>query len=226
MGRRNKNRYRSIRPISKVISDRGKSLTTVRNRFRQGHQQKDNASGSDNNRSEEHKVLKKNASAIEAETQNEIASDQNYCESPTSEAPLNRYMRFSLKNFKAFIFWAVQKSISKPSMKVAAPIKAIASNSKPTGPSEIKQKWWHKERRVSITTPKLESAICEAIKKAVPGCEDFVGVIVRRIKPKSPLDPNWTIGGVKFGKADRKTANEALTAVVERMQREFLLSDR
>jgi hypothetical protein len=49
--------------------------------------------------------------------------------------------------------------------------------------------------------------------------------MVRHEKPKSRLDPNWVIRGVKFGKADRKMANEALATVVERMQREFLLSD-
>ena len=67
--------------------------------------------------------------------------------------------------------------------------------------------------------------ISEAAKKSSPGCEDFGGVIVRHETPKSHLDPNWAIRGVKFGKADRKGANEALASVVERMQREFLLSD-
>jgi hypothetical protein len=84
---------------------------------------------------------------------------------------------------------------------------------------------WRKERRVSLATPELELAILEAVKKAAPGCEDFVGVIVRHKTPKSHLDPNWAIRGVKFGNADRPMANEALAGVVERMQREFLLSD-
>ena len=68
-------------------------------------------------------------------------------------------------------------------------------------------------------------AISEAVRKAAPGCEDLVGVIVRHTPPKSNLDPNWAVHGVKFGKADRKMVNEALTGVVERMQQEFLLSD-
>ena len=75
-----------------------------------------------------------------------------------------------------------------------------------------------------MTIPELEQAILEAV-KAAPGCEDFVGVIVAHEMPKSHRDPNWAIRGVKFGKADRKGANEALASVVERMQREFLLSD-
>ncbi len=136
------------------------------------------------------------------------------------------------KNLKAFIFWIVQKSVSKPPVTVTTA--AISSSSKPTGPSEIKQApalppkktWWRKERRASTTIPELELAILEAVKKAAPGCEDFVGVIVRHETPKSHLDPNWTIRGVKFGNADRKMVNEALAAVVERMKREFLLSNQ
>jgi hypothetical protein len=136
------------------------------------------------------------------------------------------------KNLKAFIFRVLQKSISKLPVQVATAVKAISSSSNPSGPTEIKQapalpskkKWWPKEHRVSITIPELELAISEAVAKAAPGCEDFVGVVVRHATPKSRLDPNWAIRGVKFGNADRKMANEALGAIVERMQREFLLS--
>jgi hypothetical protein len=136
------------------------------------------------------------------------------------------------KNFKAFIFLGVQKSISKLPLKAATAVKAIYSPSKPSEPSEIKQaaalppkkNWRRKRRRVSITISELESAIVEAIKKEAPGCEDFVGVIVRHERAKSHLDPNWVIRGVKFGNTDRKLANEALATVVERMQREFLLN--
>jgi hypothetical protein len=144
------------------------------------------------------------------------------------------------KNFKAFIFWALQKIfwalrkiVSKSRANIATAGRAISSSSEPSGPREMKQAsavlskkmWWRKEHRVSITIPELELTISEAVKKSSPGCEDFGGVIVRHETPKSHLDPNWAIRGVKFGKADRKGANEALASVVERMQREFLLSD-
>ena len=76
-----------------------------------------------------------------------------------------------------------------------------------------------------MTPAELESAISEAVKKTAPGCKDFVAVIVQHRTPKSHLDPNWAIRGVKFGKADRKVADEALATVVERMQRELLLSE-
>jgi len=88
-----------------------------------------------------------------------------------------------------------------------------------------KKNWWRKELRVAMTAPELESAISDAIKKAAPGCEDFVGVIVQHTTPRSHRDPNWDVRGVKFGKADRKAVDEALAAVVERMRHEFLLSD-
>jgi hypothetical protein len=136
-------------------------------------------------------------------------------------------------NLKAWIFWVLQKGVSKRPVKVGTAVKAISSASNPSG-SEIKQaptlplkkkKWRNKEGRVSITMPELERAISDAVTKDAPGCEDFVGVVVRRAAPKSHLDPNWAIRGAKFGNADRKAANEALAAVVDRMQREFLLID-
>jgi hypothetical protein len=88
-----------------------------------------------------------------------------------------------------------------------------------------KKHWWRRDLRVAITAPELESAISDAVKNAAPGCEDFVGVIVQHTTPRSHRDPNWDVRGVKFGKADRKAVDEALAAVVERMRREFLLSD-
>jgi hypothetical protein len=76
-----------------------------------------------------------------------------------------------------------------------------------------------------IGTETLQSAITQAVKEAGPACETFVGVIVQRITPKSRFDTNWAVKGVKFGKADREKANQAVATVVERMQREFRLSD-
>ena len=79
--------------------------------------------------------------------------------------------------------------------------------------------------RSLIASETLQSAITKAVKKAEPGCETFVGVIVERITPKSRLDANWALRGVRFGRADRDKANKAVTTVVERMQREVSLSD-
>jgi hypothetical protein len=85
------------------------------------------------------------------------------------------------------------------------------------------KRWWSRDGRVSKTTEELELAITEAV-KATPGCEAFVGVIIRRITPKSRLDATWELRGIKFGPTDRKLAREALTPIVERMQQEFRLT--
>jgi hypothetical protein len=151
------------------------------------------------------------------------------------------------RKIKAFTFWATlearklrgtlsyRTSVSKPPVKVVPAVNAISSSSEEIrqgGPIVNKQalalppkkKWLHKDGRVSMTAPALELAISESVKKAAPGCEDFVGVIVQHNTPQSRLDANWAIRGVKFGKADRPVADEALATVVERMQRECLLS--
>ena len=85
------------------------------------------------------------------------------------------------------------------------------------------KRWWSRDGRVSKTTEELELAITEAV-KAAPGCEDFVGVVIERVTPKSRLDANWEIRGIRFGGVDRQIAREALTPIVERMQQEFRLT--
>jgi hypothetical protein len=146
----------------------------------------------------------------------------------------------AIKKFNAVGVWVMQNftrlivPVAKPPVKAAAPVIAISSSATPSEPSETKpapatppkKRRWHKEeRRVSMTKPELERAILAEVKKAAPGCEGLVAVIVRHETPQSHRDPNWAVRGVKFGKADRKIANEALAGVVERMQRELLLSD-
>ena len=84
--------------------------------------------------------------------------------------------------------------------------------------------WRTKDDRVSKTTEELELTITKAVRTA-PGCEAFVGVIVQRITPRSRLGATWELRGIKFGRADRKVAREALTPIVERMQREFRLTN-
>jgi hypothetical protein len=76
-----------------------------------------------------------------------------------------------------------------------------------------------------MTSPEIELAIAEAVKKTAPGCEDFIGVVIRQTTPKSRLDVNWELRGIRFGKADREMVNEAVASVVERMQRQFRLTE-
>jgi hypothetical protein len=80
--------------------------------------------------------------------------------------------------------------------------------------------------RVSISLSELQSAIGEAVKTAAPGCEAFVGVVVRQKTPNSHLGANWELAGAKFGKVDKNTANEALIPIVAQMQKEFLITER
>jgi hypothetical protein len=85
-------------------------------------------------------------------------------------------------------------------------------------------KWWSKDTRVSKTAEELELMIRDAV-KAAPGCEAFVGVIIQRTTPKSRLESNWEIRGIRFGGMDREIAREALTPIIEQMQREFRLTE-
>jgi hypothetical protein len=71
----------------------------------------------------------------------------------------------------------------------------------------------------------MQAAITLAVKKANPDCNPFVGVIVERTKPKSSLETNWAIRGIKFGRADRNKAKEAVDTIVERLQQEFKLNN-
>jgi hypothetical protein len=139
-------------------------------------------------------------------------------------------------NLKALAYEAMQKGASERE-KVATAVEAASSSSDSIQQSGAtanrqasapppKKKWWRKEsHRPAMTAPELELAIADAVKTAAPGCEDFIGVIVQHMTPKSHLDPNWDVRGVKFGKADRRKADEALVSVVERLRQEFVLSD-
>jgi hypothetical protein len=138
-------------------------------------------------------------------------------------------------NFRALVHWTMRRGPSAPA-KLATTVEAgsffsepmsrdgATANSQASAPPS-KKKWWHKESRAAMTAPELELAIADAVKTAGPGCEDFIGVIVAPTTPRSHLDPNWDVRGVRFGKADRRMVDEALASVIERMRREFLLSE-
>jgi hypothetical protein len=87
----------------------------------------------------------------------------------------------------------------------------------------MKRMIWRKDERRSITSAELELEILQAV-KAAPDRENLIGVFVQPRTPKSHLEPNWELRGVKFGKADRKTANEALATVVTSLQQKFRIS--
>jgi hypothetical protein len=82
---------------------------------------------------------------------------------------------------------------------------------------------WRKDKRRAISSAELQLEILQAV-KAAPDCEDLIEVIVQPTTPKSHLEPNWEIRGVRFGKADRKIVSEALTTVVTRLRQEYRIS--
>jgi hypothetical protein len=81
------------------------------------------------------------------------------------------------------------------------------------------------ENKAQIKSGALECAIAAAVKQSDPRCEAFIGVFVERSEPKLRGDANWAVRGVRFGKAERNQCNAALSVIVERMKREFEISD-
>jgi hypothetical protein len=79
-------------------------------------------------------------------------------------------------------------------------------------------------QRQYVTTRALEELIAGEV-RAQPGCDAFVAVLLERVKPASRGDSNWELLGVRFGRADRKTVNEALAPIVARLKNEFGMSD-
>jgi hypothetical protein len=79
--------------------------------------------------------------------------------------------------------------------------------------------------REQIKCETLELAIATAVKRSDPRCEPFVGVFIERHTPKSRDDTNWAVRGIKFGKAERENCNTALSVIIERLKREFEISD-
>lgn len=81
------------------------------------------------------------------------------------------------------------------------------------------------DKRNSISRDEMQAAITEAVKKADPDCEAFVGVFVERTKRTSLSEANWALKGIKFGRADRKKAGDAVNRIIERLQSDFNLSN-
>jgi hypothetical protein len=79
--------------------------------------------------------------------------------------------------------------------------------------------------RKPISREEIQAAITGAVRKADHDCGPFVGVIVGQTKRSSVADANWAVRGIKFGRADRNKASDAVNRIVERLQCEFNLSD-
>jgi hypothetical protein len=116
-----------------------------------------------------------------------------------------------------------QPAMSQPTMPLEATPLQEQEAGKPALGRPRKRKWFSKDARAEVTCAELEAAIADAVRKT-ERCEPFIGVIIGRTIPKSSLGPNWELQGAKFGRADRKVAEEALTNIVERMQKEVVLA--
>jgi hypothetical protein len=81
------------------------------------------------------------------------------------------------------------------------------------------------DNRKRISREEMQAAITKAVKKADPDCEPFVGVIVEWTKRSSLVEANWSIRGIRFGRADRNKAGDAVNRIVQRMQCDFNLSN-
>jgi hypothetical protein len=80
--------------------------------------------------------------------------------------------------------------------------------------------------RASILRDDLQAAIVAGVRGTDPACEPFIGVVIERIDSAVASKANWTIKGVKYGKADRTKADSVLATIVERMQKEYDLAHR
>jgi hypothetical protein len=79
--------------------------------------------------------------------------------------------------------------------------------------------------RRPITLRDLELAIAKAVRETDTECEALIGVIVERIVPKSSADGNWSVKGVRYGKAERAKCHAAVAVFVERLQSEYVVSE-
>jgi hypothetical protein len=79
--------------------------------------------------------------------------------------------------------------------------------------------------RRPITLKHLELDIAKAVRETDTECEALIGVIVERVVPKSRGDVNWTLRGVRYGRAERTRCNAAIAVIVERLQSEYIVSD-
>jgi CspA family cold shock protein len=77
----------------------------------------------------------------------------------------------------------------------------------------------------AINRIELEQALAEAVRSVSPECEAFVGVIIERVVPETSGAVNWSVKGVRYGKADRDRCEAALGMSLREKQLEYVLSD-
>jgi hypothetical protein len=81
------------------------------------------------------------------------------------------------------------------------------------------------KRKVVITPDTLQSLIADVVRASNPRCRGLLEVFVQPVVPKSRGDVNWTVRGVKYGRAERTQCEAAISSIVEQLQQEFVISD-
>ena len=79
--------------------------------------------------------------------------------------------------------------------------------------------------RKPITRAILERCLTDAVRKAAPECEGFVGVIIQKVMPEVLDGVNWVVKGVKYGKANRSRCETVLGATLREKQQNYVLVD-
>jgi hypothetical protein len=117
----------------------------------------------------------------------------------------------------------------KPVIKVASERSAapIQSAILETGESEMRFAMIKKPppKRKLIPRAALERTLAERIRASDQKCEGFLEIFVERVVPVSHGSANWTVKGVRYGKAMRDQCNIAMTCCFEESQLEFEISD-
>lgn len=84
--------------------------------------------------------------------------------------------------------------------------------------SEIKQ-------REVLPADELQSFILKAVRDRGTDCEGLIGVFVGRQAVRKRGEPNWTLTGVQYGRAERTKCDLLLSEVVAKLQQRYLLKD-
>jgi hypothetical protein len=79
--------------------------------------------------------------------------------------------------------------------------------------------------RKPVTREELEQSLTEAVRATHPEFEAFAGVIVERVAPPAPGGANWTVKGIRYGRADRHRSGIVLSYCVDEAQLELELAD-
>jgi hypothetical protein len=68
----------------------------------------------------------------------------------------------------------------------------------------------------------IEAAITSSVRGSDPACAKFVGAIIAECK-NGKVAAGWILKGVKYGKAPRDRCDAALTAIMSKLQGQYVI---